>query len=82
MLLYTYIINAEPIYGYLYPFSVHVVTFTFHYQHMHLLLKNKKIKKERTVRNQTPHRQVHRKYTHTDNIPPHTEMRRGRHADT
>ena len=24
----------------LYPFSVHVVTFTFHYQLMHLLIKN------------------------------------------
>ena len=26
--------------GNLYPFSVHVVTFTFHYQLMHLLIKN------------------------------------------
>jgi len=31
---------------------------------------------------QTPHPQVHRKYTHTDNIPPQTGMRRGRQADT
>jgi len=31
---------------------------------------------------QTPHRQVNRKYTHTDNIPPQSGMRRSRQADT
>ena len=34
-----------------------------------------------TVHNQTPHRQVHRMHRHTDNIQPHTGIRRSMHAD-
>jgi len=33
------------------------------------------------VHNQTPHGQVHRMHRRTDNIQPHTGIRRGMHAD-
>ena len=35
----------------------------------------------RYVHNQTPHGQVHRMHRRTDNIQPHTAIRRGMHAD-
>ena len=35
----------------------------------------------RTVHNQTPHGQVHHMHRRTDNIQPHTGIRRGMHAD-
>ena len=34
-----------------------------------------------SVHNQTPHGQVHRMHRRTDNIQPHTRIRRGMHAD-
>jgi len=33
------------------------------------------------VHKQTPHGQVHRMHRRTDNIQPHTGIRRGMHAD-
>ena len=33
------------------------------------------------LHNQTPHGQVHRMHRRTDNIQPHTGIRRGMHAD-